>query len=208
MRESLKSVLLFIFFLFVLNSLMAQDENALPEEETAVPEVGISIADPVEEKESGSLSVFLDKRLIFALSATEGGFGFGGTANGQYIFPFHLGVGLEAGYYSFRSDIDQDGVRAVGGFSLIPIYATVSFNIPILENFYITPILKGGGAFARARINGWLGGNSFAPMFEGGVRVKAYMRGGLLIQGGIFYTGMIEASGLFSILSIGMGFGL
>jgi len=184
--------LLILLFISPVSSVLAQEGSNLPD----------------ETPPTGKMTVFLDNRLLFGLSATNGGFGFGGTVNGQYVFPFHLGVGLESGYYSFRASIDQEGARTVGGFSLIPLYATVSFNIPVVSNFYITPILKVGGAYAQAKINGWLGGDSFAPLFEGGVRFKAYMRGGLLIQGGIFYTGMIETSGLFSIMSIGMGFGL
>jgi len=192
MGKNIKLVLLILLFISPLGSIRAQEGNASSDKATPL----------------GKITFFLDNRMLFGLSATNGGFGFGGTVNGQYIFPFHLGVGLETGYYSFRSNVDKDGVSTVGGFSLIPLYATVSFNIPVVRNFYITPILKVGGTYAQAKVNGWLGGHSFAPLFEGGVRFKALIRGGLLIQGGIFYTGMIETSGLFSIMSIGMGFGL
>ncbi|MBN2657748.1 MAG: hypothetical protein JXR86_11865 [Spirochaetales bacterium] len=204
MFKILKSLLFYLLF-FIALTVPALPQDAVSE----VPPVTDEQVD-VNEKSvgKGQMTFFLDKRLVFALSVTDGGFGFGGTVNVQYIFPFHLGLGLEAGYYGFRSEIYQDQVEAVGGFSLIPIYAAVSFNIPVIENFYITPVIKGGGAYARARINGWQGGDSFAPVFEGGIRLKGYIRGGLLLQGGIFYTGLIEASGLFSILSVGMGFGL
>lgn len=161
-----------------------------------------------EDSRKGELHFFLDNRMLFAISVPDGGFGFGGTANVQYTLPFNLSFGLEAGYYGFRSAIDLNGAYVVGGFTLLPVYAVAAYNFRILENFYIAPVLKAGGAYSNARINGWYGGDSFSMVFEGGVRIKAYMMGGLLVQGGIMYTGLIEKSGLFSIMSLGIGFGL
>lgn len=203
------AILLFLslnitFPLYSQDSGSESDDNVVIETPTEEDSVTAEEA----AKSRGRFHFFLDNKLLFAFSVPDGGFGFAETANFQYILPFNLAFGLEGGYYGFRGGIEGEGISVVAGYTLIPLYATASFNIPIVDNFYITPVLKGGGAYTNARINGWLGGDSFSGIFEGGVRFKAYMKGGLLIHGGIMYTGLIEKSGLFSIMSIGFGFGL
>lgn len=205
MKITRKSVALQICILTCFSFVLpAQEGDKIPDQ---------SVENPVvENKITGELSFFIDNRLIFALSAPDVGFGFGSTANFQYVFPFNMSIGLEAGYYSARTEIyngeNSENLGAVGGYSLVPVYASVSYNIPIVKNlFYITPVLKAGGAYNRVKINGWLGGDSFAFLFEGGLRFKIYVREEVLIHVGVLYTGLVEKSGVFSILSVGMGLG-
>lgn len=157
-----------------------------------------------------NVSFFVEHRLVGAVSAPNVGFGFAGMANVQYTFPFHLSVGLETGYCGFKSEIDtdNDSIKYIGGYTLIPAYMTAAYNFRLMEGFYIAPVLKFGGAYLNSRLNGWVGSDSFAMLFEGGVRVFLHKKGGLLIEGSVFYTGIIEKSGLFSIISLGLGFGL
>ncbi|MBI9098367.1 MAG: hypothetical protein JEY91_07805 [Spirochaetaceae bacterium] len=193
-----------LLLLFLQVSFFAQENDPPVIEE----EISADAVSPTK-KLPGQFHLFLDNQLVFGLSLPEGGFGFGETITFQYTLPIHLSFGLEAGYYGFKSEIEEgDGPPVVGGFTILPLYGVVSYNFRIIEGLYITPVVKGGLGFTRARINGWLGDNSVSPMFEGGVRVKFYLKGGFLIQGNVMYTGLIEKSGIFSIMTLGLGFGL
>lgn len=170
-------------------------EETLAEGESAVPKV------------KGRFNFFINNNMIFLLSVDDG-FGFGETLNIQYTTPFNLAFGLEAGYYGAKSEVYPDGGGTiVGGFSLIPLYAVAEYNFRIIENLYISPVVKFGGAYTRARISGWYGGSAFSMVFEGGVRLKAVLSGGLLIHGNICYGGLIESSGIFSMINVGFGLG-
>jgi len=162
----------------------------------------------IVESEKGQFHFFLNSSLIFAMSLNDGGFGLGETATVLYTLPFHLSFGIESGYYGFRGEAENNGFTAIGGFSIIPIYGLVSYDIKLFDGIFLTPVLKGGIGYTDARINGWIGGEGLSGMFEGGVRMKAVVADGLIIQGNITYTGLIEKSGLFSILSLGFGFGI
>lgn len=200
-RNLILLILLFVFSAGFMN-LTAQDtaEAEFTEE---------TVENSVKYNPLDHIHVFLDNKMIFALSVPEGGFGFGETLNVQYTLPFKLNIGLEGGYYGFRSEVggDDGGPAVVGGFTVIPLFLTTSYDFYVMENFYVSPVLKAGGAYLRSRLNGWLGGDSFAFLFEGGGRVGAFMNDGLLIQGEITYTGIVEKSGIFSIMSIGFGLG-
>lgn len=198
MNRLLLSVLFLLLFspLFILSAQDAAAETQVP-----LPEEKGSFFDDV--------NIFIENKIVFALSVPDGAFGMGSTINAQYTLPFKLSIGLEAGYYGFRSEIEQeDGAPSIiGGFTMIPVFVTTSYNFRILENFYISPVLKVGGTYLRSRINGWLGGDSFAFLFEGGGRVSLFLKGGLLLEGSVAYTGVIEKSGIFSIMNLGLGFG-
>ncbi|MDA3811361.1 MAG: hypothetical protein PF518_13640 [Spirochaetaceae bacterium] len=203
-------VFLIHFFLLIALPVFSQDQSEQPstgqptdEAVTTEPETGT--VKKITEK--GQFHFFLNNVLIFPLSTYEGGFGLGETATVQYTFPFNLSLGLESGYYGFKSEAWTDGYPVVGGFSIIPILAQVSYNFRLIDGLYITPVLKAGIGFTTVNINGWLGDSAISSMFEGGVRLKAILAGGLLIQGNITYIGLIEKSGLFSIMTLGFGMG-
>ena len=200
--------LLFFCLLFTAPVYSQETEKGLPTESVAEDVIVSESSEEPESKEKGQFHFFLNSNFIFALSASDGGFGLGETATFQYTLPFRLSFGIESGYYGFKSEVDNSGFPIIGGFSIIPIYGLVSYDFKILEGLYITPVLKGGFGYTTARINGWIGGESFSGMFEGGVRLKAFVGGGMLIQANVTYTGLIEKSGIFSILSLGFGFGI
>ena len=201
MSRNRKTILKWLFMAFLIiqsYTLFAQ------EAEEVIPE---TVTEELVAKPSGQFHMFLNNNLIFALSLENGGFGFGGTVTFEYKTPFYFTFALESGFYGAKSEINQDFNTIVGGFSLIPMYAVVGFDIPILENFYVSPIIKGGVAYTSARVNGWFGGSAFSGVFEGGIRVKAFLGGGFLLQANVTYIGLIESSGIISMISVGFGFG-
>jgi len=193
------SLLLLFVLIFQVSSLYSQENTDETPEEIA------EVESPVPIKK-GNFNFYVNNNLIFLLSV-DGGFGFGETLNFQYLTPFNLAFGLEAGYYGAKSENDNNGGMIIGGFSLIPLYAVAEYNFKLIENFYISPVFKFGVAYTSARINGWIGGSAFSMVFEGGVRAKAFLNGGFLIQGNICYGGLIESSGIISMINIGFGFG-
>lgn len=208
-RYFLITVILIIWGISAISAQEVEDITSEPEvmTETQIEEEAAEEIDEEKYNPLDHIHVYVDNKMIFALSVPEGGFGFGETLNVQYTLPFNLNIGLEGGYYGFRSEIEEESVSVVGGFTVIPFFLTTSYDFYVMENFYISPVLKAGGAYLRSRLNGWMAGDAFAFLFEGGGRVGAYLNEGLLIQGEVTYTGIVEKSGLFSIMSIGFGLG-
>lgn len=203
-------VLIFLFFLLLLSTvpLYSQEgESVTVGEVEEEPEESVDAMSGAESSK-GNVHIFLNSLLIFPLSVYDGGFGLGETITFQYRFPQKINIGIETGYYGFKSVADAGGFPVVGGYSIVPVMAQVSYDFRIVENVFVTPVFKLGFGYTAAELNGWLGDSSFSSMFEGGVRLKGILSGGLLIQGNIMYTGLIEKSGIFSIMSLGFGFGL
>lgn len=212
MNKSIRvlSLLLIVFALYT-TSIYSQDNNEVIDS-NSLPESALS-PETIEEsevisKEKGRFNFFLNNVLLFPLSVPDGGFGLGETVVVQYTTPFNLSFGIESGYYGFKSETEIDNYyTVVGGFSIIPIFAHVSYNIRLIDGLFLTPVIKMGIGYNTAEIQGWLSDSTFAAMFEGGLRLKAFVAGGLLIQANINYTGVIEKSGLFSLISLGFGLG-
>lgn len=196
-------ILLLFFCVFYKFPLFSQELD----KELNIPKLA---EEPVSsESERGELHFFLNNVLLFPISVSEGGLGLGVTGTVQYTTAFNLSFGIESGYYGFKSEAEtkEDRYISVGGFSIIPILAHASYNLKLIDGLYLTPVIKIGVGYTTAKINGWNGDSNFSTMFEGGVRLKAIVAGALLIQANINYTGMIEKSGIFSIMSLGFGLG-
>lgn len=198
MHIQIRKIAVIVFVLFQAQFLSAQDSEISPE----VEKDSFSIYEITD-----NMNVFLNNSIIFAVSLDEGGFGFGGTITAEYKTPFKFSFGLETGYYGIKSESNLDGFYVIGGFSLIPFYAIAAYDFEIIDDFYIAPVLKFGVAYTNARINGWFGGDSASMVFEAGVRTKAFLGGGLLVQANLFYSAIIEKSGLFSMINLGLGIG-
>ena len=196
MMKDKSKFIIFILLIVVFQSiqLYSQDETEAVEE---TEETKVNIAE--------NIHFFVNNNIIFAVSLDNGGFGFGGTVTTEYKTSFNFAFGLEVGYYGIKSESDKDGFL-IGGFSLLPIYAVAEYEFELIEDFF-SPVLKFGVAYTNARINGWIGGSTASMVFEGGVRVKAFLGGGFLIQGNVFYSGIIEKTGVFSMINLGLGFG-
>lgn len=203
LRKLISVLCILLFLTFVL---VAQE--AAPESEPET-EIEIESVEQVQINPLDNIHVHLENKMIIALSVPGAGVGFGETLNAMYSFPFGLSLGLEAGYYGFRGEIEGENSAEtlIGSFSVVPMFITASYDFFIFEGFSLSPMLKGGAGYLRSRVNGWDGGEGFTPVFEGGVKVRANVIEDLWIQGTLTYTGIIEQSGLFSILNIGFGFG-
>ena len=201
--------LLFFLMIFSMTPLFSQeiDIDSLEEQEPVEQEFTVAETG-LEPQFIDNVHIFLNSLIIFPLSVYEKGFGLGETITFQYKLPFKLNIGFETGYYGFKSEAETDGYSVVGGYSIIPVLAQASYDFKIVENIYVTPVLKLGFGYTSAALNGWLEDSTFSAMFEGGVRLKGVVSGSLIIQGNVTYTGLIEKSGIFSILSLGFGFGL
>lgn len=198
----IKALSPYVLLIIIVSSLPLYSQEQGTPEEAMLSEI-VDTHKPID-----NIHIFLNSLLLFPISSYDGGFGLGETITIQYRLPFKLNMGIEMGYYGFKSEADSDESSVVGGYSIIPFMAQASYDFRIVDNVYVTPVLKAGGAYTSAAINGWLGDTAFSAMFEGGVRLKGIVADGLLIQGNIMYTGIIEESGIFSLLSLGFGFGL
>ena len=212
-KNNLKKIIMIflLVILFLCQSIFSQETETAVPIEGEIPEENILENEISEEKiplEKGRFHLFLNNNLIFILAIENGAFGFGETVTFEYTTPFGLSFGVEGGYYGAKSEPRDKDNPLVAGFSMLPMYAIVEMDIKILDNLFITPVVKVGVSYTNVRFCGWYGGSAFSPMFEGGLRLKAILGGGLLIQGNIIYGGLIEKSGIISIMNIGLGFGL
>jgi hypothetical protein len=77
----------------------------------------------------------------------------------------------------------------------------------MINNFYLSPVLKAGISYVNVRSNGWDSEEYALLMFESGIRTKIYFGGGIMLQANLCYSGLIAGSELVHIMTMGVGLG-
>lgn len=196
MSVILKKITVFLVFLYLLTGALYSQE----------------INRPTRNNKSGfHLFVNNNVAVLFSSGDSDDGdaTGFGATLSGQYTTPSNFTFGVETGYYGLRNDYydDSSSIDTIFAVTLIPLYAVAEYQFKLINNFYISPVLKLGLSYTRVRENGWDGDEYVLPVFETGVRLKTYFLKGLMLQANLSYMGIVAGETYVQVVHMGIGLG-
>lgn len=143
--------------------------------------------------------------------------GYGGllSLSVENLFFERIVIGAETGYFHYAGRSDRSRET-----SIIPLYATASYRIPLNSWFSIDPAVGFGGCYIRSRdmINTFVPAELFFArryrvrsgydlLFSGGITAAFAINKIALVQTGVTYIGIIESGGVMGSLAFSLGAG-